>query len=129
MGAELISVVLEIKSEVEPNWALAEQHINQLTDLQVVNLYSDVMQLDEGYSEDDEDFADLAKDYRDQFVCALDNCRDGWSFGHRFMNRINLQHSVILLAAGETWGDNIESCDQLVLFHRCGAAKAAGFYG
>ena len=33
-----------------------------------------------------------------------------------------------LLAAGETWGDNVETCDTICLFDGCGAAKVAGFY-
>ena len=42
--------------------------------------------------------------------------------------RIVLSKSVILLAAGETWGDSIDQCDDILLFDGCGAAKVAGFY-
>lgn len=129
MGSELISAVIEIAKDVEPNWLAAEQHIANLNDVDAANLYSDILQLGDEYQQEDLDEDDLvAKDARESFMTALDSCKAGWENKHRFLNKMRLKDSVILLAAGETWGDNVETCDTICLFDGCGAAQAAGFY-
>jgi len=129
MGAELISAVLEIDHNVQPDWDKAENFIRNMDDLTVVNLYSDILELEEEYFQDE--LSDIPKEIesaRNGFLDALDDCRLGWQNSHRFMNKIRLKNSTILLAAGETWGDSVHQCDSIMLFDGCGAAKKAGFY-
>ena len=129
MGAELISAVLEIDHNVQPDWEKAENFIRNMDDLTVVNLYFDILQLGDEYTQ--EDLPEIAGDIehaRQGFLDALNDCLAGWQNSHRFMNKIRLKNSTILLAAGETWGDSVHQCDSIMLFDGCGAAKEAGFY-
>lgn len=129
MSIELISAVLEIDHNVQPDWDKAENFIRNMDDLTVVNLYSEVLQLGDEYSEEDLSGIELdIKKARQGFLSALKDCKVGWENGHPMMQRILLKHSRILLAAGESCGDSIEQCDSIILFDGCGAAKKAGFY-
>jgi len=129
MGAELISAVIEIAKDIEPNWVAAENHIKNLPDVEAANLYSEILQLGDEYEAEDLNENDLvAVNARKSFITALDECKSGWEGHHRLLNKMHLRDSIILLAAGETWGDNIETCDIICLFDGCGAAKEAGFY-
>lgn len=139
MGSELISAVMEIPRDVQPNWAKAEQYILDLTDLQVLNYHSDILGLGDEYCEEDivelnshngvnSDLAKKAKYAREALLNSLQSCKDGWECSHRQMNKITLSNSVILLAAGESWGDNVSQCDDIILFANCGAAEVAGFF-
>lgn len=130
MGAELISAVLEIDRDCKPDWEAAENFIRNMSNLDVLNKFSDILDLgDEYISEDDlTEFSDQVKSARTAFLDALESCQSGWMNSHRYMNKIVLSKSVILLAAGETWGDSIDQCDDILLFEGCGAAKVAGFY-
>ncbi len=129
MGAELISAVLEIKKNINPDWKKAEMYIQNMDDLVAVNTYSDILQLGDEYTEEDlEDIPLEIENAKKAFMDALFSCQAGWENSHRFMNKIQLRSSVILLAAGETYGDNIDHCDDIILFDGCGAAKEAGFY-
>lgn len=137
MGAELISAVLEISKEAAPDWLAAEKHIQEMADLDAMNIYSDCLGLGEEYTQ--EDLEDSESDLRQNSYCnpqlvkqnmlqSLDNIKLGWENRLRSVNKIQLQNSIILLAAGTSWGDNIPECDDIFLFAGCGAAKAAGFY-
>ncbi len=129
MSIELISAVLEIDHNVQPDWDKAENFIRNMDDLTVVNLYSEVLQLGDEYSEEDLPDVELdIKKARQGFLSALKDCKAGWENSHPMMQRILLKHSRILLAAGESCGDSIEQCDSIILFDGCGAAKKAGFY-
>jgi hypothetical protein len=129
MGAELISAVIEIERGVKPDWAKAERFIQDLPDVEMMNLHSDILGLGEEFSAEDlSDIVDEVKKVRQNFIDALLECKSGWENFNHYMNRIQLHKSVILLAAGESWGDNVPQCDSIYLFSGCGAAKAAGFY-
>ncbi len=129
MGAELISAVIEIAKGVEPNWLAAQEHIKGMSDVEAANLHSEILQLGDEYTAEDLNSDDLvAVNARESFLIALDKCKAGWENQHRFINKMHLRDSIILLAAGESWGDNVETCDTICLFDGCGAAKAAGFY-
>jgi hypothetical protein len=131
MGAELISAVLEIDKNVEPNWSESEKFINSMTDLEVLNIYSDAMQLGNEYLEEDLKDSEIlseVKDAREALINSLENCQAGWENQNRFMNKLKLRNNTILLAAGQTWGDNVPECDDIILFSESGAAKAAGFF-
>lgn len=129
MGAELISAVLEIDHNVKPDFEKAENFIRNMDDLKLVNLYSEIIQLGDEYTEEDlPDIAGDIKHARQSFLEALNDCVAGWQNSHRFMNKVRLKNTTILLAAGETWGDNVPQCDSIMLFDGCGAATEAGFY-
>ena len=130
MGAELISAVLEIDHNSKPDWMAAESFIRNLPDLDVLNKFSDILDLGDEYTSED-DLSEFSKDVdspRTAFLDALESCQSGWENGHRFMNKIRLSKTVILLAAGESWGDNVSQCDDIFLFEGCGAARVAGFH-
>ena len=137
MGAELISAVLEIRKDATPDWSAAEKHIQEMSDLDAMNIYSDCLGLGEEYTQEDLD--DPESDLMQNSHCnpeivkrnmlqSLDNIKLGWENRLRSMNKIHLKDSIILLAAGTSWGDNVPECDDLFLFAGCGAANAAGFY-
>lgn len=136
MGVDLISAVLEIGNGIEPDWAKAENFILNISDLELANTQSYILGLGDEYTQEDIDNAnseesdfDLDIPYtRRSFIEAMENCKLGWENRLRLMNKIVLRHSTILLAAGESWGDNISTCDDIFLFAGCGAASAAGFY-
>ncbi|NDB86608.1 MAG: hypothetical protein EB127_28530, partial [Alphaproteobacteria bacterium] len=89
------------------------------------------MQLGNEYLEEDLKDSEIlieAKGAREAIMNSLENCQAGWENRHRLMNKLKLRNNTILLAAGETWGDNISQCDDIYLFADSGAAKAAGFY-
>ncbi len=130
MGAELISAVLEMDRDNKPDWEAAESFIRNMSDLDVLNKFSDILGLGDEYTSED-DMKELSEEVnsaRSAFLEALDHCQSGWMNSHRYMNKIVLSKSVILLAAGESWGDNVSQCDSIFLFDGCGAAKVAGFY-
>lgn len=132
MGVNLISAVLEIGNGIEPDWSKAENFIINMSDVDVANSYSETFGLGEDYIEEEtgepyEGKLDVAS-LRNRFIEAMENCKLGWENRLRLMNKIILRHSTILLAAGESWGDNVETCDDIFLFAGCGAASEAGFY-
>lgn len=131
MGAELISGILEIESDRSPDWEAAWNYIQNLPDLETLNLESTILGLGEEYNEEDdfssEELKDMADSARKRFISSFEECFNGWSNHHRLMNKIKLSKTTILLAAGETWGDNLPQCDSIFLFEGCGAAKIAGF--
>ena len=130
MGAELFSAVIEIDHNMDPDWVKAENFIRDMPDVQMMNLHSDILGLGEEFSFEDDlsEFADQVSAARQNFLDALNSCKSGWENKHRFMNKIKLRNNTILMAAGESWGDNVTQCDSIHLFAGCGAAKEAGFY-
>lgn len=131
MGAELISAVLEIDKDVTPDWSAAEKHIQEMSDLDAMNIYSDCLGLGEEYTQEDLDGPESdcnPEIVKRNMLHSMDNIKLGWENRLRSMNKIHLKDSIILLAAGTSWGDNVPECDDLFLFAGCGAANAAGFY-
>jgi len=136
MGVDLISAVLEIGNGIEPDWTKAENFILNMSDLELANTQSYILALGDEYTQEDIDNANSEESdfnldipsIRSSFIESMENCKLGWENRLRLMNKIVLRHSTILLAAGESWGDSIPTCDYIFLFAGCGAASAAGFY-
>lgn len=131
MGVELLCTVLEADKNVQLNWQLGKVLIKNLSDLDVLNIYSEAMHLGEEYLQEDlsdPEILNLVKVYREYMFEALNQCCLGWNHRHPFIMRLELKNNNILIAAGESFGDNIPQCDYINLFQYCGASKAVGFY-
>ncbi len=134
MGSSLICQIAEIDHDVNPDWGAAKKYLDVMDNVDMLNLYSDILGLGEEYSledlEDDESGVNKSViDYaRAGFNSALESCQLGWENRHRSIVKIKLKKNVILLAAGESWGDNVPQCDDITLFVESGMAVAAGFY-
>lgn len=119
MGAELSVAVLEIRKGKNPDWAAAEEVLSKTPGELAARIVEDIP--DEEEVTFDEGCAKVRLEQ------ALEAVRDGWVDSRRDMTRLALAHTDALIAAGPTWGDQVESVEHIDLFIQAGMALAAGF--
>jgi hypothetical protein len=130
MGMDLLVSLLEIDHDKEPNWAKAQEHLDSMTDDVCVDTVLNVSGADELEDVLPSDYPagmSLADRARKRIQEAAEAVKEGWDNGLRSMTKIRGQRTTILIAAGESWGDDIEECTHMAYFDDSGCAEAAGF--
>jgi hypothetical protein len=81
----------------------------------------------------DDDFVDFIKEVsqnlKKKLLKSVDTIEAGWNNDHGMFNKFTIDNVVILLTGDSSWGDSIDTIEDMNLMELCGAANAAGFRG
>lgn len=129
MGSELLISLLEIDHDKEPDWDLAQAHLDTLTDEVCINTILSVSGADEV-----EDVLPLvpagtSEGFRakKRIRKAMESVKEGWANNLPNMVKVQGHRTTILIAGDSSWGDSIDECNDMAYFDDSGCATAAGF--
>jgi hypothetical protein len=104
MGCDLIVGALEMAKGKEPDWAAAEQVLDQLTDEECLRTMGEL----DGYLEEEgsPEREEAKTGFRSRMREALEVLHRMWDGGHRCAVLCPLSASRVLIFGGGSWGDD-----------------------